>query len=268
MLRLGWFSTGRGEGSRGLLSTVQSSIQRGELKARIEFVFTNRGPGEAKGSDQFIQLVRGYGMPLVAFSSSRFRKERGGGPFSQHRADFDRQALRLLECMDVDICVMAGYMLVVSPEICHLFNTINIHPALPGGPKGKWQNVIWELIETRAKETGAMVHLVTETVDEGPPISYCSFPITGGPYNELWDEIEGKKMEQVRAEEGEENALFKLIRQEGMRRERPLLLETLKAVAEGRIKVSNGQVLDRGMQAIMPILLNGEVEGRLARPLR
>ena len=29
MLRLGWFSTGRGEGSRGLMRFVQDRIQRG-----------------------------------------------------------------------------------------------------------------------------------------------------------------------------------------------------------------------------------------------
>ena len=55
MLNIGWLSTGRGEGSRGLLGFVQDRILRRQLDARIEFVFSNREAGEAEGSDQFIR---------------------------------------------------------------------------------------------------------------------------------------------------------------------------------------------------------------------
>ena len=47
MLKLGWLSTGRGEGSRGFLRYVHDGIERGELDAGIQFVFSNREPGEA-----------------------------------------------------------------------------------------------------------------------------------------------------------------------------------------------------------------------------
>ncbi len=267
MLRLGWFSTGRGEGSRGLLNYVQGSIQSGELKARIGFVFSNREPGEAEGSDQFFQLVRGYGLPIITLSSSRFRRERGGGPFARHRADFDRQVLRLLEDFKPDLCVLAGYMLIVGPEMCRRYDMLNLHPALPGGPVGTWQSVIWQLIEREARETGVMIHLATETVDQGPVVAYCTFPIVGGAYDGLWNEIKGRTLEDLRTEEGEDLPLFRLIRQEGLKRERPLLLETLKAVAEGLIGISRGRVLDSRGQPVKPLLLNTEIEGRLAMPL-
>ena len=39
MLKLGWFSTGRGAGSRNLLRLVQEAIVRGEIPATIQFVF-------------------------------------------------------------------------------------------------------------------------------------------------------------------------------------------------------------------------------------
>jgi phosphoribosylglycinamide formyltransferase-1 len=45
---------------------------------------------------------------------------------------------------------------------------INLHPAAPGGPTGTWQEVIWQLIEGRAVETGVMMHLVTPELDRGP----------------------------------------------------------------------------------------------------
>ena len=53
MLNIGWFSTGRGPGSQGLLRFVQERIERDLLDARIRFVFSNRAPGEAEGSDEF-----------------------------------------------------------------------------------------------------------------------------------------------------------------------------------------------------------------------
>ena len=268
MLKLGWFSTGRGEGSRGLLEYVQGSIQRGELNARIEFVFSNREPGEAEGSDQFLQLVKSYKIPLITLSSSGFRREGGGGPFAQYRAEFDSQVLKLLGGFDPDLCALAGYMLIFTPEMILKYDFLNLHPALPGGPIGIWQNVIWELIETGAKETGVMANLATEAVDEGPLVTYCTFPIIGGGYDELWDQIRGRSMDHLKAKEGEGLPLFKLIRQEGIRREQPLLLETLKAVAEGRIKISRGRILDSSGGDAKTLLLNEEIQARLARRLR
>ena len=94
---IGWFSTGRGEGSLGLLQTVQDAILRGELDARIRFIFSNRDPGEAEGSDRFFQKARDYDIPLVTFSSQGFRRSRGGGPFSRHRLEFDREVMKQLE---------------------------------------------------------------------------------------------------------------------------------------------------------------------------
>ena len=74
MLNIGWFSTGRGEGSRGLLSFVQRRLLETEADARINFVFSNRERGEAQGSDEFFQLVESYGISLVTHSSSEFQR--------------------------------------------------------------------------------------------------------------------------------------------------------------------------------------------------
>jgi len=75
--------------------------------------------------------------------------------------------------LPADLCVLAGYMLIVGPEMCTRFNMINLHPAAPGGPTGTWQDVIWQLIKQRARETGVMMHLVTPELDRGPVVSYC-----------------------------------------------------------------------------------------------
>ena len=48
MLRIGWFSTGRGEGSKALLRAAMDAIQKGDLKAEIAFVFCNRERGRGR----------------------------------------------------------------------------------------------------------------------------------------------------------------------------------------------------------------------------
>lgn len=264
MLTLGWFSTGRGPGSRGLLSYIMAATARGELDARIGYVFCNREPGEHSGSDQFMALARGYGLPLVTFSSRRFRREQGAR-VSQLRAEHDRRILDLIAPYRVDLGVLAGYMLIVSGEMCSRLPMINLHPALPGGPTGTWQEVIWKLIERRAAETGAMVHLVTEELDEGPAISYTSFPIRGPAYDGLWGAVDGRSVEEVKAAKGEDLPLFRAIRAEGVQRERPLLLETLIALANGDTRIHGHHVTDAEGKPLSPLCLNERVERRIQR---
>ena len=244
MLRIGWFATGRGEGSRGLLRFVADAIGAGKLDATIEFVFSNREPGEAEGSDTFFELVRSYGFPLVPLSSARYRREHGGGPMARHRTGYDREVLRLLSAYQPDVCALAGYLLICSGELCRQYPLLNLHGALPDGPTGTWQSVIWELIASGATRTGSMIHLATEEVDRGPVLSHCELPIAGGKFDEARKSLAGRDVAQVRREEGEENELFRLIRAEGYRREPYLLLATLQAVADGRVRVRPGAALD------------------------
>ena len=72
MYQLGWFSTGRGRGSRGLLKAVRDSIRSGELEAEIAFVFCSREPGESEATDLFLKTVEDYQIPLICFSYQRF----------------------------------------------------------------------------------------------------------------------------------------------------------------------------------------------------
>src|SRR3990172_8717861 len=54
-LRLGWFSSGRGPGSRRLLATVHDEVAAGRLDASIAFVFCNREPGQDPQTDLFLE---------------------------------------------------------------------------------------------------------------------------------------------------------------------------------------------------------------------
>ena len=260
---MGWFSTGRGEGSLGLFEHVYGRMHSGEIDARIQFVFSNREPGEGEGSDRFFQRVKSYGLPLVTVSSMKFRRE-VGGRFTEHREEYDHRVMDALHGFEPDVCALAGYMLIMSGAMCRRYTMLNLHPALPGGSVGTWQDVIWDLIDSRATFTGSMVHLATEELDRGPVVAYCTLPIVGGLFDQLWTEIAGRALEDLKAESGEELPLFKLIRQEGYRREPWLLGATLKAIAEGRTTLQGGRVYDREGMPSTGLCLDEEVERALS----
>ena len=264
MLRLGWFSTGRGEGSRGLLSVIADAIHRGELDAEISFIFCNRDPGEHAGSDQYMGLVQSYDIPLITHSSQRFRKARGAANFAIVREAYDREVMALLAEQTTDLNVLAGYGLIFSPEMSRQHVSLNLHPATPDGPIGTWQQVIWELIGKEAAESGTMIHIATEDLDRGPPASYVSFSIHGQGYDELWPQVTGKDIDDLKEHHGEELPLLQRIRAEGLRRERPLLLETLKVFASSKLQVIDRKVVDSDGTPTAAICLNDEVELTLA----
>lgn len=269
MLRLGWFSTGRGEGSRGLYTCVKDAIDTGELDAEIAFVFCNREPGEHAGSDAFMELARSHGVPVVSLSSQRFRQERGAARFAEVREAYDDEVLALLAGRSADYNVTAGYGLIFGATLANSRPALNLHPAAPDGPVGTWQQVIWQLIETQATESGAFVHLATEDLDRGPVVTYITFPVRGAGFDELWAEVEGATVAELQEEFGEELPLLQAIRQQGVVRERPLLLETLKAMGSGRVRFAGQTVVDEAGQPGAPLCLNTEVEQAIAmHPLR
>lgn len=262
-LRLGWFSTGRGEGSRRLLTAVQDRILRGDLPAAIQFAFCNREPGEAEGSDQFQALVRSFGLPLVAFSSRRFRRERGARTFDDVREAYDQEVLQRLGGFSPDLCTLAGYMLYAGPALCRRYAMINLHPALPQGPVGTWQEVVWQLIEGRARETGAMIHLATEEWDRGPVITYFTLPLVGPEFDPLWRQVGQRSVAELKATYGEDLPLFQRIRREELKRELPLVVETIRAFALGQVRVVGRQVVDVQGRPLSGYCLNEQVEAAL-----
>jgi phosphoribosylglycinamide formyltransferase-1 len=266
LLSIGWFSSGRDEAARQLLQIVYGKIQEGDIKANIVFNFSNREPGEDNESDSFFKLVRTYEIPLICFSSQKFNKSSGNARnmepqhLRQWRIEYDRQVMKRLEDFNPDLCVLAGYMLIVGEEMCHRYNMINLHPAVPGGPKGSWQEVIWTLIDNRATESGVMIHLVTPELDCGPVITYCTYPIRGAPFDKYWHELNGRQASDIKKEQGEQNALFQLIRRHGLAREFPLIVSTLKTFSKGEVKIVDGKLIDRDGKPISGYNLSDEVD--------
>jgi phosphoribosylglycinamide formyltransferase 1 len=265
--QIGWFSTGRGEGSRGMLEAAYKSIKSGELNAEIEFVYCAREYGETDKTDSYLNMVKEYGLPLVSYSYQRYRTSHNmpnpdlSQPLPQWRIDYDNDVLKMLKPYKPDLVVLAGLMIVTSRVMCDRYEIINLHPAAPGGPAGTWQQVIWKLMSVKSSTQGIKMHVAIPELDMGPTATYCTFPIQGGIFDKLWQEISGRTVDDIKAKEGVENALFKKIREYGAVREVPLIIATLKAFSDGKLKITKDRkVVDAKGSPISGYDLTKEVD--------
>ncbi len=266
MFTFGWFSSGRDQAAIDLFTAVVDRMATGFIPGRLAYVFCDRAPGETPASDRFLAAVRARGVPLVTESSGALRDViRAQGPeLAAVREAFDARVIARLQDFSAEVVVLAGYMLIVSPRLCRAFLCLNLHPAVPGGPKGTWQQVMWQLMETGQKEAGGMMHLATPELDEGPPVAYFHFPLTGPEFAALWDHFTEKRrrysLSDIQARENEAEPLFAKIRAGELRREFPLLLLTLKNLAEGRFTLSRAGVRQEGRLLPRGVDLTGQVE--------
>jgi len=255
LLNIGWFSTGRDEAARQLLQAVQDKSHRGDINGKISFVFSNCEPGEAKESDLFFELVRSYNIPLVCLSHKKFKtakEEEDLGIKKEWRIKYDKEVNKKIEPFAPDLCVLAGYMLIVSAELCQKYDMINLHPAPPSGPTGSWQEVIWTLIQNKADTAGAMIHLATPELDRGPVISYCLFSIKDDPFAEYWRK-DNKDM------------LFRLIRQHELAREFPLIILTLQSLSRGEVGIKDRRVIDAQGKLISGYNLSSRIDEEMKK---
>jgi len=271
VLRIGWFATGRGEGSQKLLRAAVEAIREGRLDAEISFVFSNREPGQFEATDTFFSQVNSYGIPLVTLSDSRFRREHGGEvarmgqPLPEWRVAYDRRVASLVEPYGCDIGMLAGYMLITTEPLFSWRPLLNLHPAAPGQPAGTWQEVTWQLIAQRVDHGGVRVHLATATLDGGPIVTYCTYPLRGATIDLLWRAIDQRSVDEIRSTDGEASPLFQEIRRRGAARELPLVVETLRAFADGRLRLEGGRIMSGETKVVGGYDLTPEIEGTLAR---
>lgn len=268
-LRLAWFATARGITSGKLFAAARGAIARGRLDAEITVVFCNRDPGEDSNTDAFLDQVRESGIPLVTLSSRDFRKQVGGRiarkgeSLPQWRREYDREVMRALEPYPFDLGVLAGFMLIFGEEAAARWDLLNLHPAAPGGPVGMWQDVIWQLITDNADRAGVMMHLATPDLDQGPVVTYCTYPIRGSAFDPLWRDVECRPLGEARADKGEDLPLFKAIRRAGVAREVPLVIETLRAFADQRLRIARKRVVDATGRPIEGYDLSRTIEAGL-----
>jgi len=159
-VKLGVLISGTGSN----LQAIIDAILRGDLKAEIRVVISNRP--DAQG----LERARRHGIETAIIEHRKFPS----------REDFDRAVLAALRARSVELVALAGFMRLLSPVMIDAFpgRIMNIHnsllPSFPGihGPK--------DAIEYGVKIAGCTVFFVTPGVDVGPVIVQAAVPVTPG----------------------------------------------------------------------------------------
>ena len=217
MKNIGWFA-GCDKEAFDLFEGVLEAIRDGRLNAKISWVFCNTSSEKVLAE---LRKIIGTDDIAVIFCDSKvfkaeIKKTNSGASW---RELYDKEVLRLLQCcLKPDIVMLVGYMLVVTSILHDHFDMWNLHPALPGGPKGMVDAVTQEVVDLGLEETGTMIHGVTGVVDDPRfVISYCRVDIRdcSGPQE---------------------------VREEQYRQEGPLVGLTLEGIANGTIRMGDEAV--------------------------
>ncbi|MFC1543828.1 phosphoribosylglycinamide formyltransferase [Gemmatimonadota bacterium] len=146
------------------LQAILDAIAEGRLDSEVVLVASNR---EGAGA---LDRARNSGV----------RAE-----WVQPGDDYNDLLLALLEEVEPDLVVLAGYLKLISVEMVRRFTgaMLNIHPALlPAfGGKGMYGIHVHEaVLERGVRVTGVTVHVVDEEYDRGPIVAQIPVPVLEG----------------------------------------------------------------------------------------
>ena len=160
-LRIAVLASGRGSN----LQAIIDGIEAGQVHAQLVAVISNKQDAGA------LDRARKHAVQDIFIDPKPF----AGRPDS--REAYDRALLDVLEKLDVELVLLAGYMKIVTAVLVNAFTNrmMNIHPSLL--PSFPGLDVQRKAIEWGCKLAGCTVHFVTEGVDEGPIILQAAVPV-------------------------------------------------------------------------------------------
>ena len=133
----------------------------------VEFVLALTNRAQAPG----LALAAGLGVPTAVVAHWAFPGDRAA-----HEAEIDA-ALRAAE---VQIVCLAGYMRLLTPFLVDRWagRMLNIHPSLLPAFPGLDTHA--RALAAGVRLHGCTVHLVTQTMDEGPILAQAAVPVLPG----------------------------------------------------------------------------------------
>ena len=197
MLNLGLLASHRGSNVRAVVEACRD----GRLDARACVVISNNANSGV----------------LEYAAASKIPARRIGGPsFADDRLR-DEAILEELGRHEVDLVLLLGYMKLLGPRTTAAYRgrILNTHPALlpKYGGRGMYGARVHEAVLAAGEtETGVTVHLVDEEYDHGEIVAQC----------------------RVRVEQGD---TVESLSARVLEREHEFLVETLRAIASGRIQL-------------------------------
>lgn len=151
-------------GNGTTLQNFIDTIEQGQLSAEIACVVGSRA--DAYG----LERARRHGIPQTTICKKDYPDE----------ATFNEAIWNHIRSYQVDLVVLAGYMLLLHVPDDYRNRIMNVHPALiPAfcGKKMYGHHVHEAVLAYGVKVSGATVHFVDELYDHGPIILQESVPV-------------------------------------------------------------------------------------------
>ena len=205
MLKVGVLVSGGGTN----LQAIMDAIDHGDItNASVEIVISNNAGAYA------LERAAAHGIEAVCISPKQF----------EDREAFHRALLAKLQEKEVDLVVLAGFLVAIPPMIVEAFpnKIINVHPSLIPSFCGTGYyglRVHEKALERGVRVTGATVHFVDTGTDTGPIILQKAVKIKADDTPEV---LQRRVMEKA---------------------EWKILPKAIDLIANGKVTVADGKVL-------------------------
>lgn len=204
MLRLGILVSGGGTNLQAILDALDQGVIS---NAAVSVVISNNSGAYA------LKRAEDRGIPAVCISPKCY----------DSREEFHKALLAELQKNQIDLVVLAGYLVAVPPMIVEAYpnRIINIHPSLiPSfcGTGFYGLRVHEGVLNRGVKITGATVHFVDTGTDTGPIILQKAVEVQQGDTPEV---LQRRVMEEA---------------------EWKILPEAIGLIANGKVSVQDGKV--------------------------
>ena len=205
MLKIGVLVSGGGTN----LQAILDAIDAGEItNAKVDIVISNNASAYA------LERARKHDIEAACIAPKDY----------PDREAFHKALLAKLQEKEVDLIVLAGYLVAIPPMMVEAYpnKIINIHPSLIPSFCGKsfyGLKVHEKALARGVKVSGATVHFVDEGTDTGPIIAQKAVEIKQGDTPEV---LQRRIMEQA---------------------EWIIMPKAIDDIANGRIKVEDGKVI-------------------------
>ena len=180
MLKIAVCVSGGGTNLQAIIDAVESGVI---TNTEISVVISNNKNAYA------LERAKNHNIEGICISPKDY----------ETRAEFNKAFLEKLDSYEVDLVVLAGFLVVIPPEMIAKYRNriINVHPSLiPSfcGTGFYGLKVHEGALERGVKVTGATVHFVDEGTDTGPIILQKAVYIENGDTAEV---LQRRVMEQA-----------------------------------------------------------------------
>ena len=205
MLKLAVMVSGGGTNLQAILDAIDNGTI---TNAKVEVVISNNQNAYA------LERAKNHGIEALCISPKDY----------ENRDAFNEAFLEKLNSYEVDLVVLAGFLVVIPEKMIQQYRNriINIHPSLIPSfcGTGYYGLKVHEGVLSRGvKVTGATVHFVDEGTDTGPIILQKAVEVQQGDTPEV---LQRRVMEQA---------------------EWKIMPQAIDLIANGKVSVVDGQVI-------------------------